>query len=226
MKYDIAKYEGRHYQPLVTDSEFWTTLDAKYLSGNTERMCVDRIRAIFGRIKPPGTLLDIGCNIGLFTHYAHKQGFQATGIENDYHVAVKRFTDKSAIGTAKALNAIYGLTPEFIEGDYIKEVERRAWDYVLYLSVWHHHLMGYGRSELQRMSRREAEGVLKKVWAATKKAMIFEMDGFMWPVVLCGWGQWRIKKNLKRLTGVEPVAIFESPDGWAHPRTIWLLEKK
>lgn len=228
MKYQLNNLQGKHYQSLVLDSDFWQGYSEKFLAGG-ERICVDRIRAIFNEIGQLGedcndTLLDIGCNIGLFTFVAQNEGLKATGVENDIHTNVKKFTGLSSIDTAKKLVDIYKLYPTFIEGDYITMLDKQ-WDYVLYLSVWHHHLLGYGHTDFQRMEVVEAEKKLAQVWQATKRVMYFEIDGFINGVVNAGWGQENIAKNLLRVCGVKPIEISSSLDGWKHPRTIFKLQK-
>lgn len=226
MKYDLHPFEGRHYQPLVQDSAFWAKEEPEYLLKGSERLGLDRAKAILDGIGDrKGSLLDIGCNIGFMTFLAQNRGYRTTGIDNDIHQQVRKFTDLSSIETAKRLRDVYGLRPEFIAGDYIKEITGRVWDHVLYLNVWHHHLTGYHLSDFQRMSIAAAEAVLKKVWAATVQTMHFEMDGFIDPVVQAGWGLENIAANLERVCGVKPTAVYLSSDAWSHPRTVWRLDK-
>lgn len=227
MKYLIPDVQGTHYLPLVKDSLFWQTEDPQYLSPVSERLGLDRVKAVLddGELQK-GTLLDIGCNTGLMTFMAQNRGHRSTGVDNDIHQKVLGFTPVSSIDTARNLCSIYGLQPEFIKGDYVGLInQQRCWDYILYLSVWHHHLFGYGRSAFQRMSVSEAEDVLRRVWEVAKVALYFEIDGFLDEVLAAGWGQSRIAANLERVTGCRPTAIHVSPDGWAHPRTLWRLEK-
>ncbi len=226
MEYDLRQFEGKHYQPLIRDDRFWATEDAKFLLGGSERLGLDRAKVILdGLDDRKGTLLDIGCNIGFMTFMAQNRGHQATGIDNDIHQRVRQYTELSSIGTAKKLCDVYGLRPEFISGDYLKEIEGRTWDHVLILNVWHHHLTGYHLTDFQRLGVSGAEGVLKKIWAAARQTLHFEIDGYIEPIVAAGWGNEVVAANLERVCGVKPKAIYVSPDAWSHPRTVWRLDK-
>ena len=226
--YNLKPIKAKHYQPLVLDEKFWSTEDKKYLDDCGERLCLDRATIIFDSIgkKEGKSVLDIGCNIGFFCHFGQNRGLQMTGVENDIHQNVKKFTELSSVETAEKLNKIYGLDPEFLNKDYIKVVEERKFDYILYLSVWHHHLLGYGHTDFQRMITAEAEKIFLKVWKATKTAMFFETDGFISQLVERGWGDAELIDNLRRLTGKTPKLIHTSPDGWANPRKMWRINKK
>lgn len=226
--YNLGKIKAKHYQPLVKHHNFWNLETDNYLDLCGERSCLDRALAIYNSIgvaKDKKSVLDIGCNIGFFCHFGQNKGFDCTGVENDIHENVKHFAGKSSIETAKELSKIYNIHPEFINGDYIELVEKRRFDYILYLSVWHHHLLGYGHTDFQRMSKDEAEQVFLNVWKATKVAMFFETDGFIKQLVDNGWGEDMVVENIRRLTNREPKLIHTSPDGWANTRKVWRINK-
>jgi SAM-dependent methyltransferase len=184
MKY-TGTFDGlgtNHYQPFVGDSDFWTCPDEKYLVGKCERSSLDRvacIRDILAGTKVltgSGTALDIGCNIGLFTFLLQSIGLQATGVDNSAHVKVKKFTDRNSIEVANALKAIYGMNPTFVDGDYLDFLSGKSFDVTLYLSVWHHHFIGYGSSDFQRYDAGRNEAILRKVFDSTRSLLIFEYD--------------------------------------------------
>jgi SAM-dependent methyltransferase len=236
MKYDLKNIGDGHYQPIPQYSEFWDKLEEKYLlDNNSERKNLNRIKVILNDINKTkeenDTLLDIGCNIGLFSFIMQYNGLETTGIENDIHVKTKKFTDISATETSKKLSEIYNIYPNFINGDYVnylfKDCEIRGFDYILYLSVWHHHFRGYGGSNFQKV--KNCEYILEKVIKTARKAVYFEI-GYS-SLKDYGYGSEKeflqklhnIDKNIKA-TKMYNVEETSGTINYKFDRVIWKLE--
>ncbi|MCA9328927.1 hypothetical protein KC959_04075, partial [Candidatus Saccharibacteria bacterium] len=221
-------YENTHYQPTITNNKAWEKikkLDFDIPEGwleKGERDSFDRIKLLAKDIKDKGTVFDIGCNIGFFAHVLQFLGNKVTGIDNDVHVDVKQFTQKSSIDTARDLNKKYGSDVEFIEDDFIKFLEgtKRSWDYVLFLSVFHHLFIGYGYSDFNRLSSVEAVKTLQLIDKHTDKALYFEMDEKVGHPY--GWGSTEeVVANIKMFTSFDVVEVLDvSKDAWAEGRTL------
>ena len=170
-----------HYQPFIKNSLFWLFPDEIFFHGKYERNCIERLYSIkkFIEINNDNckTLLDIGCNIGLFTFFFQNTGLNCKGIDNSVHVKVKKFTDKSSIEVANYLKNIYNSYPTFLDGDYVEEIQKNCSDITLFLSVFHHHFKGYGDDKTkQKLTIDQCERILKNVFNATNKILIFEYD--------------------------------------------------
>ena len=217
-----------HYQPIVTNPQVWQQirrLDFQVTSTDViggERGCFDRVAVIARDIQEKGTVLDIGCNIGFFSHVLRALGNTVTGIEDDSHVTIKEFTKKSSIDTASALNEQYDLDVEFIKRDFITFLADtdRTWDYTLFLSVFHHLFIGYGTSEKNRFAPVEAVKVLQSVARHTAKTMYFEIDERI--LEDFGWGTEDVSENVKMYTDFNRVEkLHESLDGWKKSRGLF-----
>lgn len=217
-----------HYQPIVKDKRYWEeikkgnfNIPAEWLEGG-ERGCIDRIAIISEDIKEPGSLLDIGANIGFISHSMASLGNKVTAVENDVHVNVKKFINKSSIETGKSLNKKYGLDVEFVNADFIKYLKEanRSWDYTLFLSVFHHLFIGYGYSENNKFSPADTVAVLQLIASRTDKVMYFEMDENVGEEF--GWGKADVAKNLLMYTDFDQIdKLTESKDGWKTPRSVY-----
>src|SRR5680860_199586 len=225
----VISFDDTHYQPIITNNEAWQKIKKldfdipdDWAKGG-ERDCFDRAEILAKDIVKPGSVLDIGCNIGFFSHILQYLGNKVTGIDNDVHVDVKKFTKKSSIKTAKNLNVNYGLGVEFIEADFINYLKntKKKWDYVLFLSVFHHFFIGYGYSDNEKMSSVEAVSVLQLVDRHTAKNLYFEMDEKVGASF--GWGSTReVQENIKMFTSFDKVEVLTvSEDGWAEGRTLF-----
>lgn len=225
----VISFDNTHYQPIIKNNKAWEkikkldfNISNDWVDGG-ERDCFDRIDVLAKDIKKNGSVLDIGCNIGFFSHILQYLGNRVTGIDNDVHVEVKQFTKKSSIQTAKQLNDEYGLGVEFIEADFIDYLRNtdRKWDYVLFLSVFHHFFIGYGYSDQEKMSSVEAVSILQLIDRHTEKALYFEMDEKVGHSF--GWGSTReVLENIKMFTTFDEVEVLSvSEDGWAEGRTLF-----
>ena len=166
---NTLKFNEKYYQPVLIDKKFFVKFENKYLKDNSERDCTERLKTIFNHLKGTGTILDIGCNIGLFTHAAQDKGFEATGIDNNKHTEVKRFCKTDSLEVAKELSIIYDIYPEFVRGDYKEYIKQHKFDYIFYLSVWHHHLVGYDKTN-------EYMQIFFDVIDSANKGIYFEID--------------------------------------------------
>jgi 2-polyprenyl-3-methyl-5-hydroxy-6-metoxy-1,4-benzoquinol methylase len=180
--YVIDKNEigTNHYQPYVYNPNFWSSMDEKFLTGSPERNCIDRLKVIdFNITDYSGSLLDIGCNIGFFCHYFAEKGLNTHGVDNDNHVKTKKFTDKGSIETANRLKEIYKHDNSlFTNVDYLSILDDNTnYDYIIYLSVWHHHFYGYSHNKNLNMFTKEKNiAILDKIINKTKKILFFEYD--------------------------------------------------
>ena len=221
-------FDNIHYQPIINDDRAWKKI--KKLDFNIpdewvergERDSFDRVKLLASDITSKGTVLDIGCNIGFFAHVLQFLGNKVTGIDNDVHVEVKKFTEKSSIDTARSLNKKYKLDVEFIEDDFVKYLEStdRQWDDVLFLSVFHHLFIGYGYSDFKKLDSSEAVKILQLIDRHTEKNLYFEMDEIVGSPF--GWGsEEEVIRNIKMFTTFDKIdTLAVSKDGWAKGRTL------
>ena len=171
------------YHPIIEDNKWFTTLDDNYLSGGerSPKSRIQQINTFLDCLKQedrPNTLLDIGCNIGLFCHYyAEIYSLECTGVENNSHNKLKNWASFDNIKLANTLSERYlsldSPYPRFINDDYLSLCRRENFDIVLYLSVWHHHMRSTYNS---KVSKEEALEYLYTVIDCANKYIIFEHD--------------------------------------------------
>lgn len=169
------------YHPIVTNNSWFTTLDDSYLIGGerspTSRIC--QINMFLNKLTDrPKTLLDIGCNIGLFCHYyAKTHSLQCTGVENNKHNDLTKWANQDNIKVANKLTTHYLSTdkpvPRFINDDYRNLCVAERFDIILYLSVWHHHMRN---TYDQEVSKEKAFEYLYTVIDSANKYVVFEHD--------------------------------------------------
>lgn len=108
------------------------------------------VASVLGQ-RAPGTLLDIGCNRGLYSHYAASLGWQAIGIETDEAAVDQFYLDAKARGLQVAPAFIDVVAPREAGGYWHKPfpgaAQRLQADAVLCLAVVHH--LVFGRPELK-----------------------------------------------------------------------------
>lgn len=172
----IAKYKDeKFYLPFVRNNDYFKNPSSRFLIEGerdpTQR--IQQLRHYFKKSNKTETILDIGCNIGLISHFLSKEGFHVTGIENNVHNTYKKFAKVNTLSVARELNHVYGSNATFVEGNYLALVGLQSFDHILYLSVWHHHFLNsYG----QNFNLDKNMEILDTVINAANKSVIFEYD--------------------------------------------------
>lgn len=223
---DYLEIGTNHYQPLVINSKFWKTLDKKFLHQGNERLSTDRLKIIQNELENAisgETFFDIGCNIGLFCHFLNiSKKLNTIGIDNNVHVNVKKFTTFSSIEIAKKLNYIYNSNAKFIDGNYIDYINT-SYDYINYLSVWHHHFVGYGNKKSeQKMTQNKCFEILENICINVNKKMFFEYD-----LKISQVSSEKILDFLQRFGSVKQYSIIESSTvtNYNFDRKLYVLDK-
>ena len=165
------------YHPLVKCGDWFYSLDDRFLLGG-ERSPKTRIESINRFLeqqdRQPTTLLDIGCNIGLFSHYYSRvRGMICTGVENNKHNDLKGWAHDNNVEVAQMLSKLYRIEhePSFIVDDY--RTLTQDYDMILYLSVWHHHMHN---TYEPAVSKSQAMGYLYDVIDRANMYVAFEHD--------------------------------------------------
>ncbi|MCB9991204.1 MAG: DUF1698 domain-containing protein [Rhodospirillales bacterium] len=124
------------YQPLYASPKAYTTRD-----------CHDRWTAIEPHLpQGPGSLLDIGCNLGFFTFKASEKEIMAFGVDADPFYLMTC----NAIKTTEKIDHIFFLKG-MIDKKYLEQMP--SYDTVFNFSVFHHWVKAYGAEEAQEMMR-------------------------------------------------------------------------
>ncbi|MFN6191605.1 MAG: methyltransferase domain-containing protein [Planctomycetia bacterium] len=89
---------------------------------------LDRILYFLGDYKSTGTILDIGCNGGFYTHHFLRDGADAVGVD----------THKSHISLARQLSALYRLPDVFHHADVTELMVGKKYEAALFLTVLYH----------------------------------------------------------------------------------------
>lgn len=169
-------YRKDYYTPLVFSTRFWSNPTETYYYGGGRRS-VKRLLFLDQGLKehgtPGDTLLDIGCNTGLFLYFFEKRGFVTTGIENGNQLEKDRKANVTIHSVTETLSQIYKSSTEFVYDDYLGYLKRtgRTFDHIFYLSVWHHHLLelGYGS-----VKSKEPMKILHFILDITDKSFYFD----------------------------------------------------
>ncbi|MGE5691415.1 MAG: hypothetical protein ACM33B_12740 [Pseudomonadota bacterium] len=150
----LSRLSHRNYQPLP-----WVGLT----EGSRADGTWTRWRAIEGVLDSlPGlrTAVDIGANAGFFTINLARRGLASVAVEND---PVAGRTSLYAMRRTGLASTAALLTLEV--GPATAELVPAA-DVVLFLSVWHHLVRGYGLEQ--------ATELLRSIWARTHRVLFFD----------------------------------------------------
>jgi len=79
-------------------------------------------------------ILDIGCSEGFFSRELVKQGFQVTALD----------VERKRLAVARYLSIINNLELNYHRGSWQKYIGDKCFDSILFLSVFHHDILGFG----------------------------------------------------------------------------------
>jgi len=122
------------YQPLYGSDKQETT-----------RACADRWTAINPHIgMQPGSVLDIGCNLGFFTFMASEKNKMATGVDADpfYIMACRIIAREQEADGAHFIK-------DMVTIDFLQRMP--SYDIVFNFSVFHHWVKAYGDAQAKEM---------------------------------------------------------------------------
>lgn len=178
------------YQPVFKDSSYFELLKRKMYEDlsdpiskivyDYERICIDRVIAIINDLSSlniqTGKVLDIGCNIGFFSHSLKCLDFDVLGIDNNAAPNTQGYYPEPCLITANKLNDVYNVYPEFIETDITDYIltQQSSFDIVLLLNVVHHFFGGYAKTGEGVKSDDIIVLFLNKLIQSTKKVIYFE----------------------------------------------------
>ncbi len=115
------------------------------------RFCRDRWEAFSLHLPTkPGSVLDIGCNIGFFSFMAAEKGHFSYGVESDYFNITSCNAIKQTTNSERVL-----FTKHLIDPEYINFMP--GFDTVINLSVFHHWVKAYGADQAQEMMKALAQ---------------------------------------------------------------------
>ncbi|WP_028595313.1 class I SAM-dependent methyltransferase [Paenibacillus assamensis] len=147
-----------------------------------ERTCLDRL-IIFSRdlfligLQPNSTILDLGCNIGFFSHSLQAMGYKVTGVENNIAYDVLGFSKEKPLDTARRLSEEYKVYPEFFTEDIVDYLQKSVkYDVVLCLNIIHHFFKGYASQGKVAIETEDLQSFLKLLSDTTLKVMYLEYN--------------------------------------------------
>lgn len=179
------------YLPVQTDGQWHRMLlheDYEAFSGSVdatlpyERVGFDRLLAILVDlkllgIKPPATVLDVGCNSGLFSLGLAVSGYEVTGIESNIAVEAKPGYPSRLLDDAECLkNLLHLRNAKFVEADIADYLGCSAgyFDVCLLLSVVHQWFAGYALSGTGAKHREEIQKLLRTLVSQIDRVLYYE----------------------------------------------------
>lgn len=127
-----------------------------------ERIGLDRLLAIRNDldqlgILPPCSILDVGCNTGLFSAGLASVGYKVLGVDNNIVTEAQDFYPHPPLELAERTRAMLGLAVPQLDfraidiGDFLDQ-DGRTFDGCLLLSVVHQWFQGYAETGIGRLS--------------------------------------------------------------------------
>lgn len=154
----------------------WDELNSELKNCDYERMGFDRLFLIlsdlqyrFGNEKL--SVLDVGCNNGIFSYGLAAMGYAVTGIDNGIIDTQNRYDELQFIDCSKPQMKL-----DFIDGkieDYLKQTDKR-WDCLLLLSVLHQFENGYAFDEKSKYAPEEIKQLVNELFSRGKKVIYYE----------------------------------------------------
>jgi len=145
-----------------------------------ERVCFDRILLIINDLINlgiyEGKVLDLGCNIGLFSHSMASRGYQVVGVDNNAAPDVQGYYPEPCLSMANKLSDVYNVYPHFVEADimdYVMNVEEH-FNVIFLLNIVHHFFNGYAKSG---QGKRDLEHIFIFLKELLKKTEILYFEG-------------------------------------------------
>lgn len=160
---------------LLSESDFIDEYDY-------ERICYDRFILMardlwIGKINPPASILDLGCNIGFFCHSFQSLGYETIGVENNIAQEVLGFSKQKPLDLAKQLSQRYNLFPQFIDDDLIATLKRiEKVDVILFLNILHHFFKGYASQGSQSLKIDTVTDLLQLLCSKVNHIMYMEIN--------------------------------------------------
>ncbi|NTU21751.1 class I SAM-dependent methyltransferase [Brevibacillus sp. HB1.2] len=196
---------------------------------NWERVCFDRLLAIIHDLEVLGLkqqkILDVGCNIGFFSHTLSALGHTVVGIDNNAAPNVQGFYAEPCLDTAQKNNTIYNTDARFIEADiedYIKNTSDR-YDIILLFNVVHHFFNGYAKTGIGKKEDAEIIEILHQFCKHSNRIIYFEgpenepinyyPDGYNFP-------RWFV--DVAKVNTVTPICFTVGANGFI--RNLYRIE--
>jgi SAM-dependent methyltransferase len=147
-----------------------------------ERVGFDRLLAIINDLEmmslyPPASILDVGCNTGLFAVGLANMGYQVTGVDNNMAADVQGFYPEKILDIAGQLkNELELENLNFIDTDIETFLAHSpaGFDVCLLLSVVHQWFAGYAVTGIGLKSQNEIEKILQKIASRTNRLIYYE----------------------------------------------------
>jgi hypothetical protein len=233
---------NRLYQPRITEA-FLSALKAgerdkeKLLAcldeSSSDRACIDRLLPIL-RALPQSlsgySLLDIGCANGFFTNSLAALGCsKAEGIDNNLHADTLGLQVPPALAAASEDARLADIEVAYHDLDIRDIIQRnQPWpprSIVLFLSVLHHLVGGYGflgTGEGQSLIGDVAAPIFKWLDEHTEKMLVFEMhEG-----IYADWDRQQIPGNIRALTTFTSIELIGESMGFEGClRGLWLCSR-
>lgn len=187
-----ALQQRQTYLPVPNNSQLYHHLLAKdyeYLvEGGLqskypyERVGFDRLLAILNdlellKLTPPAAVLDIGCNIGLFSLGLASLGYEVVGVDSNIAADTQGFYPEKILGIAQNLKEQLALpTATFVDMDIelFFETNQTQFDICLLLSVVHQWFAGYAGSGLGTKPRARVEEFLQNLTTRINHVIYYE----------------------------------------------------
>jgi SAM-dependent methyltransferase len=183
--------ERRTYLPVLQDVQLYQKLferDYEYLSEAIkakypyERIGFDRFLAILidlemTRIYPPASVLDIGCNVGLFSLGLSTMGYNVVGVDSNIAADVQGSYPENVVDIACSLqNELEIENLKFVRADVEDFLESNPgqFEVCLLLSVVHQWFAGYASSGIGRKSQLEIEETLRRLVSHIDRVIYYE----------------------------------------------------
>lgn len=193
--------------------------------GDYDRFGWDRLLSILFDLRrigfsPPGSVLDIGCNVGTFALGLGLEGYDVLGIENDRHSAVLG-QDSDILASGIRIAERLGLSNvkfQFAEAMEFALKSDHSFDITLLLSVVHNMIVDVHR---RTGSLDEITDMLRVLIAKTRHFVYFEGPEEEDPLFgMIPLPRWFLDQGLVRR--IVPISVSPAADG--RLRTLYRIE--